>query len=512
MSANRTRIQKSLVTRALALNAMWVLVTAVIAGGFVWLTAKNGVSDFIEKDTIEIARSAASLAQFPLLVGDREALDSVGRQFTALHDVLYVVFADRDGNPVAYVRRGFAAEDVSDLCVPAGRVRHGHAKAANVDYLEVMFAVDAPESLGIGKGGGMPIGTARVAVSLAQVQSAQMIAVRNAAAAVALSLIVILFLQRRELRRLLRPLGCLADFTKEVGHGNLSARASVCGAGEIALVAESFNQMLDRLSATLVSRDQAEQASRAKSEFLANMSHELRTPLNAIIGYSELLEEECEDRGLSDFTPDLHKIRNSGRMLLDLMNDLLDFSKVEAGRMPIAAEPVEVGPVMEEVAETVEAMARKNGNVLQVIRPPAGCRIRGDRMRFRQSLLNLASNACKFTEDGGVTLETGTALRDGRRWCEVRVRDTGIGIPKEKLGQLFEAFVQLDPSVRRKYAGTGLGLAISRRFCRMMGGDIRVESQAGRGSTFTISLPVEEELSAQNSGAPAEMAHEGMKP
>jgi len=171
------------------------------------------------------------------------------------------------------------------------------------------------------------------------------------------------------------------------------------------------------------------------------------------------------------------------------MNDLLDYAKIEANRTQLSLEEFAVAPVIQEVADTVESMARKNGNRMIVLSPGAQIRVVADHLRFRQSLLNLVANACKFTENGTISIEAGIVELDGKQWCRIEVRDTGIGIAQEKFGRLFEPFVQLEPSATRRYAGTGLGLAISRRYCRLMGGDIHVESELGRGSRFVLSLP-----------------------
>jgi signal transduction histidine kinase len=508
--ATHTRIRKSLVTRLLFLIAAPVLGTAAISFGFFVMTMRGVVLKVVEKQTVELARSVAVRAQFPILVGDREALQSIGNEFAALPDVLYVAVSDREGNIVRFLHRGFPAQEIPAFQPPREGVRPGHSGFKNVDFIEAAVAIEPPRSLDFSGPAGPAIGMVRLAISLAQVRATALAAIRAGMVAGGLALLMILILQLRELRHLLNPLRRLVNFTGEVAEGNLQCRAEVTGAGEIALVAESFNRMLDRLSETLVSRDLAEQSSRAKSEFVANMSHELRTPLNAIIGYSELLEEECQDRAISGIAPDLHKIGNAGRMLLDLMNDLLDFSKVEAGRMQMHPARVDIAAVLEEVAGTVQPMARKNGNVLILETVVEELNVRADRLRFRQSLLNLVANACKFTENGRVTITASAVERDGSWWGAVQVRDTGIGIAQERIGDLFEAFVQLEPSATRKYGGTGLGLAISRKFCRLMGGDISVESAYGQGSTFTISLPLwpaDPEL-VQSFSAPAEMTNE----
>ena len=247
--------------------------------------------------------------------------------------------------------------------------------------------------------------------------------------------------------------------------------------------------------------DASEDASRAKSAFLANMSHELRTPLNAVIGYSEMLTEEAHDRGLENILPDLNKIHSSGKHLLRLINDILDLSKIEAGKMELFPEVFEVPALAREVSGTIQPLAERRGNVLEFHCGDEVRRMRGDLTRVRQVLLNLLSNAAKFTENGRVALEVDRVLVNGAEWMRFRVKDTGIGMSPEQLAKLFKAFAQADASTTRKYGGTGLGLVISRQLCQMMGGEVTVESQPGRGSTFTMLLPCNLE--------PAELAAEG---
>jgi signal transduction histidine kinase len=239
-------------------------------------------------------------------------------------------------------------------------------------------------------------------------------------------------------------------------------------------------------------RDAAEEANRAKSAFLANMSHELRTPLNAIIGYGEMLQEESVDHGADWANDDLRRICGAGRHLLALINDVLDISKIEAGRMECRIEPVDIRSMIDDVVSTVEPLARSNGNRLVSVCRTDRTSMPADMMKFRQSLLNLLSNACKFTENGTVTLAISEAEDRGAPWLEWSVTDTGIGIDEFQAEKLFLPFSQVDASTTRKYGGTGLGLAISQRFCNMMGGRITVESQAGQGATFRIHMPAEE--------------------
>jgi signal transduction histidine kinase len=234
---------------------------------------------------------------------------------------------------------------------------------------------------------------------------------------------------------------------------------------------------------------QAEESSRAKSAFLANMSHELRTPLNAILGYSEMLEEDAEERGNQSDACDLRKIQSAGKHLLSLISDILDLSKIEAGRVELAFEVISIDAIVSEVSFTIHPLARKQGNlfVVEIDRPFHLVRV--DAIKFRQALLNLLSNACKFTSNGRVMLRIRQAVEDEKKYILWEVEDTGIGIAKEDQGRLFAAFTQVDSSATRRHGGTGLGLAISQRLIEMMGGWISVDSELGRGSIFCIHLP-----------------------
>jgi len=251
---------------------------------------------------------------------------------------------------------------------------------------------------------------------------------------------------------------------------------------------------------------QLEVADRHKSEFLANMSHELRTPLNAIIGYSEMLQEDAEDLGAEQFTSDLRKINAAGKHLLELINAVLDLSKIEAGKMELYLESFDVAGLVHDITAVVQPLAAKNGNQLDARCPAAIGTMHADLTKVRQALFNLLSNACKFTERGTVSLAVARETADGHEWMAFSVSDTGIGMTPEQVAKLFEAFTQADAATTRRFGGTGLGLALSRRLCRMMGGDITVDSESGRGSTFTIRLPARVAEPAEETVVPPEAA------
>jgi signal transduction histidine kinase/CheY-like chemotaxis protein len=249
--------------------------------------------------------------------------------------------------------------------------------------------------------------------------------------------------------------------------------------------------MLNILEDLDEAKKEAEAATKAKSFFLANMSHELRTPMNAILGYSEMLMEDAEDQGQEDFIPDLQKIHAAGKHLLGLINEILDLSKIEAGKMDLFLESFDVAGMINEVASTLKPLVDKNGNTLQVHLAPDLGVIHADLTKVRQSLFNLLSNASKFTENGTITLNAEPVVKDGARWIVFRVADTGIGMTREQLDKLFQPFVQADASTSRKYGGTGLGMTITQLFIKMMGGEMSVASELGAGTTFTVLLPTE---------------------
>lgn len=239
----------------------------------------------------------------------------------------------------------------------------------------------------------------------------------------------------------------------------------------------------------LIEKLSAESANQAKSQFLANMSHELRTPLNAIIGYSEILDEEVIDAGHEHYSLDLVKIQQAGKHLLALINEILDLTKIEAGRMEMYLEPIILNDLINEVIATTEPLVKKNHNKLIVERGTELGEAKSDMIKLQQILLNLISNAAKFTQNGHITLAIDRNTLDGKDWLTFKVKDVGIGMTSDQLNRVFEPFSQADNSITRKYGGTGLGLAITQRFCVMLGGDISVISTPDVGSVFIVQVP-----------------------
>lgn len=467
-----------------------------------------------------LASFLASQSGFYLLVGDEAELGRIAAGAMAAPDVAYVEIRDASGRSVA--RAGQPPPAALEGCEGQSQIRRLERETARAPLVEVCEVVHSGSSREIAEWASSApstkLGLIRLGVSAERQAALRRRMVSSAVAVAACSWFLVITLQFLWQRRLLRPLSTLVDYTRRIGRGEFQARVPVRSQDEIGWLAEAFNEMaaeirardaalrdhqnqLERAvaerTAELVeanrrltaARDEAEAANRAKSAFLANTSHELRTPLNAIIGYAEMLEEDAEQSGASEMVADLRRIRTAAHHLLALINDLLDLAKIEAGRMTLHPEPIPAGEVLEEAMAAAAPLAARNRNRLEAeCDATAGC-VYADRTRLRQCLLNLLSNAAKFTEEGAITVTVKRERNGSGEWIAYRVQDTGIGIRLEDQDKIFESFHQVDASHARRHEGTGLGLAITRQLCQLMGGEIRVESQPGKGSIFTIRLP-----------------------
>jgi signal transduction histidine kinase len=470
--------RESLLTRIVTSSLVLAGVSLTVLALAFFLTVRAAFEEHLRLRAGSLAEFVASQSEFAMLVGNRAELETIARNALAGEDVLFVSLTDATGQRLAWSARP-GSEDKRQRRLEVER----EISSVQGNNLEDWHTAKTRTRLGM----------VRIGFSMKKQDAFFAITVGFGLGAAVLVGAIILTIQYFRLRRLLEPLKSLTAFTAEVDAGNLARQAPVVRLDEVGQLAVAFNRMLDELAASTVSRgqlvvakEQAEQASDAKSMFLANMSHELRTPLNAIIGYSEMLREDCQDGGLEQMGLDLANIEKAGKILLVLIDDVLDISKVESGKMEFCPETFAVPSLIQEVAQTAAPLAQKRHNELRVECEPDAAEAFADPIRFRQSLLNLLGNACKFTESGVITVK---ASRFADKWVDVSVTDTGIGITGEQIAKLFRPFTQADSSTTRKYGGTGLGLALSRELCRGMGGDIAVESRIGVGSTFTIRVP-----------------------
>jgi signal transduction histidine kinase/CheY-like chemotaxis protein len=481
------RVQTKLLAAFLAIVALLIALGAI---GLYELSAVN-------QRTEELIRSERKIAAYrqvqhdttsqlysissALLVSDERTLDSALRQLNQFgYDLERLQFVARDEIKLL----GKVREEYDRFIAVVTRVveliRGGHVEEAHAAQLkEARPLASRLERLTnelVNKAEADVV--AGIEASGEAYRISQRIVVAFALGAIVLALI----LGRTISLSLIGPIREIDARLDEIASGDFTQRVTVGNRDELGALAANVNRTSEQLGDLY---RQLEMASEHKSAFLASMSHELRTPLNAIIGYSEMLHETAQDEGQDEFLPDLVKIRDAGRHLLGLINDILDLSKIEAGKMDLYLEEVGLAGLVEEIGSIVEPLTAANANHLEIVCPAALGTLYTDRTKLKQSLLNLLSNAGKFTHEGRVKLEVRAAGRE----ISFIVSDTGIGMTEEQQGRLFQAFTQADVSTTRQYGGTGLGLAITKHFCEMLGGRITVESAPGRGSTFTIALP-----------------------
>lgn len=465
-------------------------VLAVTMSIATWVLSSAATTEIIvqrERAAERMARFVAMVSPEAILGFDFALLDRYAREIIEQDDIDYAIISRQGGGVIAVAikdqKAAPTAGDLSQLVKELGN-RAGVAPFS----LNILHRDESIGHLTIGFNEASARRFIQRAFNWQMGFNAVIILVLSAAIFVAFNIVV------------LRPIRVLERSCKAVAEGDIEREIPVRQSDEIGWLADSFRKMVTSLRGNMADKDAAlqalvqanrrlEEATQAKSRFLANMSHELRTPLNAIIGYSEMLLEDGDAAVEESGKSDLRKINMAGKHLLSLINDILDLSKVEAGRMSIFLEDSDVASVVHEVQSTIQPLYHKKGLELRVEQDSSATRIRCDITKLRQILLNLLSNAAKFTHEGYVCLRVKSVTDDGVSWIRFEVQDTGIGLSVEQQAKLFREFVQADESTTRKYGGTGLGLALARKFAQMLGGEIGVNSELGKGSTFILQLP-----------------------
>lgn len=468
---------------------------------FLWLS-RNSLRDSLEYDAIGLAQAIGDNATAALLFKDASSAHEIILALASDPRVLDAALWEKDGTRLAVYSRDTAGPPH----IPSQPQPEDAYFEENALVVVRNIILDNEY-----------VGSIFLRMGLASLQSLFNRILLIIALIAGVMLLFTYFLASKLQTLVSKPVLDLAQTVKSISNEkNYSIRAVKTGSDEVGDLIDGFNAMLEQIQ----SRDEAlrrhsrklalqsaevtamnaqlnaaiqkaEQANRAKSEFLAKMSHEFRTPLNAIIGYCELIKEEAAETNEVEYIADLDRIHTSARHLLALINDVLDISKIEAGKMEIFIETFDVGDILPEVYDTVCEQVEKNGNMLDFDYPEDLGSMTSDSMKLKQILLNLLGNSGKFTQNGHVRLSAARIARNGAEWLRFQVRDTGIGIRHEDQKKLFQPFSQVDDSTSRKYGGTGLGLAITQRFVQMLGGTIDLQSEPGKGSTFEICLPAE---------------------
>jgi signal transduction histidine kinase len=503
---------RSIKIKLMMLVAATATIALLAACSALWVYETFDYLGTLEKESETILGMMASSSTAAIAFGDPAAADEMLSALRAEPRISQACIYKKTGKTLAT----YAQTDEAGPCPHSVGARSLHVTAS---YLLIHFPVMVD---------GTPIGELFLKVSLAEMYR-HLARLGGIGFAVLLSAsLIAVALSHRWQGLISGPIIHLTQIAGRVSEdANYSIRATRSSNDEIGVLIEQFNAMMeqinrrdealkeaqDKLEArveerTLELKDEiaerklieqdliyakisADESNKSKSKFLANMSHELRTPLNAIIGYSEMLEEDAVETASLEAASDLRRIQTAGRHLLSLVNDILDLSKIEAGKFELTMEWVKASDIVGQAAQTIEPVARKSGNRFLIKAGNWNGLIFVDRTKFYQSLLNLLSNACKFTEDGDISLSVKAHRESGRDWILWQVQDTGIGIPENDIEKLFQSFSQVDSSATRKYGGTGLGLAISQHLCRMMGGFITAQSVLAEGSVFTIYIPME---------------------
>ncbi len=492
-----------------------------------------GLEQQLEDQGTAIARHLAPASEFGVFSGNKTILRRLAAATRKESNVRSVRISYADGRILASSGPDFlpSSQQIAGkqavMILPS---KDGSAIVFRSPVLQTQMEIsDFPE---MEMSGGAPDKIAAITIGWVSVELSKDATLRHQKTAILQSsliaivvLIVSFIVAIRMGRSVTAPIVKLTRTVEELERGELSSRADTRASAELLALEKGINSMATALQraqdnlqdevehataelrSTLlelegknaeldVQRSRAQEANQSKSKFLANMSHELRTPLNAIIGYSEMLEEDAEQAGDTGYIPDIQKVNTAGRHLLSLINDILDLSKVEAGKMTLYLETANIESVIEYTASTIRPLAAQNENELVLDCDPGIGSMRMDVTKVRQVLFNLLSNACKFTEKGTITLTAKRIEMGSKDWIEFTVSDTGIGMTPEHMDHLFEAFSQADASITKKYGGTGLGLTLCKSFSELMGGEINVRSEQGEGSTFILLLPAEPPVSA----------------
>jgi len=515
--------------RVLIIALLPATIIAVSLGIYFVVSQLNSLRESLEQRGISIVRQLAPASEFGIFSGNQDQLTRLAASVLQETDVQSVRINDSIG--LVHVEVGRVNSEKPGIKFtksarqPVSTVsRDGSVLIFEAPIIQSTLAVDdylelAPSATP--KKASRPIvGAVIVEMSLESTFNSQREIMLRGAFYTLLGLVFTGLLAMRIGRAVTDPILEIAQGVQKLEKGKLDTYINTGAKGEIKVLESGINSMaaalqgaqenlqdqihlatselrstlqeLEQKNAELeIEREKAYDANQSKSQFLANMSHELRTPLNAIIGYSEMLEEELHEVNDTKYVDDILKINSAGKHLLSLINDILDLSKVEAGKMNVFLETTEIAAICEYTVATIQPLAERNDNKLVLDCPGDIGEMYSDVTKIRQVLFNLLSNACKFTQHGEVTLSVHRVKKPDGDWIDFSVSDTGIGMSAEQMQNLFEAFSQADATISRDYGGTGLGLAICKRFTELMGGKLRAESKPGKGSTFHLQLPAE---------------------